>query len=134
MAVPGYDDYEVSDHGNVRSYRGNRGRRDAVPHLLRRVPGRYPTVALCRDGHRPRTWAVHQLVARAFLGAPPARHEVRHLNGNAEDCRLVNLVYGTSAENSADTVRHGTAWFLRSDASARRLAAWRLSMQKGQVV
>jgi hypothetical protein len=50
---------------------------------------------------------VHTLVALAFLGHRPPGAEVRHLNGNAHDNRVENLCYGTSSENSRDTVQNG---------------------------
>ena len=34
--------------------------------------------------------------------------ETRHKNGIPDDNRLVNLAWGTPAENRADTVLHGT--------------------------
>lgn len=33
--------------------------------------------------------------------------ELRHLNGNPQDCRLCNLQYGTRLENAADRIAHG---------------------------
>lgn len=105
--VVGFSNYEVSNMGRVRS----KPRRRTKGGVL--SPGRrsgylsvflYPT-----DG--PRTGAknmtVHRLVADAFLGACPSGHEIRHLNGNADDSRLSNLSYGTRKDNAADREVHG---------------------------
>lgn len=51
---------------------------------------------------------VHQIVLLAFVGPPPERHEVRHLDGDSLNNRLDNLTYGTRAQNIADAKRHGT--------------------------
>jgi hypothetical protein len=111
--VPGYEDYyEVSDLGRVRSWRmppRSRVKIAQAPRVLKRNPGRYFTVVLCGDEGR-RTWAVHQLVALAFFGPRPVGQEVRHLNGDATDCRVVNLVYGTHQENVRDAFQHGVMW------------------------
>lgn len=62
---------------------------------------------------------VHQLVAWTFLGPPPdieGRLLVRHLNGNPQDNRAINLAWGTDLDNqrdlltepgSSDMYRHG---------------------------
>lgn len=55
----------------------------------------------------PREWA-HRMVAEAWLGPCPKGQLVRHLDGNAGNNRVVNLAYGTHAENMQDAIRHGT--------------------------
>ena len=100
--VPEYEGlYQVSNLGNVRSYR-----RSIEPKLLK--PGRMPrghlSVALGRNNSR----CVHELVLLAFVGPAPHKHECRHLNGDPSDNRLKNLCWGTRSENIADAVRHGT--------------------------
>ena len=42
---------------------------------------------------------VHQLVAEAFYGPAPAKHDVCHLNHCRSDNRPGNLKYGTRSEN-----------------------------------
>lgn len=102
--VVGFPDYEVSDEGEVR-----RGLH------VHRFPGRpigwnlthvYPSVQL-RRGDRRINQRVHRIVMEAFVGPRPDDKQTRHLNGDPLDNRLVNLAYGTSAENMQDVVRHG---------------------------
>lgn len=58
---------------------------------------------------RGRKWAfVHTLVLEAFVGPCPPDMECRHKDGNAQNNRLENLVWGTAKENSADRILHGT--------------------------
>lgn len=103
--VPGFEGtYWVSTEGRVLSRRRHR----SPGGLL--TPGSdrgYPTVALQALTQPRRTKHVHRLVAQAFLGPRPAGMEVRHLNGDAGDPRLVNLRYGTRKENAQDTLLHG---------------------------
>ncbi|MBS69398.1 MAG: hypothetical protein CMK98_13830 [Pseudomonas sp.] len=100
--VPGFPAYEVSDHGDVRSRKWAASR-----YLNPTLSHGYPTVRLRRDG-KDHSLRVHRLVLLAFSGACPPGQEVRHLDGDAMNNRLSNLRYGTSSENHADTVVHGS--------------------------
>jgi hypothetical protein len=108
--IPGYrGSYQVSDCGRVRSLdrviacgRKWKGR------ILRQVPnqGGYLQVFLSRDS-KPRNFAVHRLVACAFFGPCPQHCEVLH-GAKGQKCNeAANLRYGTSKENSQDTIERG---------------------------
>jgi hypothetical protein len=103
--VPGWEGlYDVSDHGRVRSLP-----RKYVPGRILRAPvakNGYPMVVL-KHRERCRYAPVHRLVAEAFIGPLPTRHQTRHLDGNPLNNNLSNLTYGTVSENSYDAVRHG---------------------------
>ena len=104
--VPGYPDYDVSDQGRIRSWKGGVKK----PKLMRtRIGSRdgYPRVTL-QDRHgKKKVERVHLLVARAFLG--PARGRlVRHKDGKKHRPMLSNLEYGTYLDNKLDKHRHGT--------------------------
>lgn len=51
---------------------------------------------------------VHDLVLVSFIGKRPEKMECRHLDGNRLNNKLSNLVWGTSSENTLDSVIHGT--------------------------
>lgn len=51
---------------------------------------------------------VHLLMLYVFVGPKPDGMMTRHLNGDRSDNRIVNLAYGTAAENGADARLHGT--------------------------
>ena len=112
--IPGFNNYQVSCFGNVRSYlkKGNhKNKGNAHPRLLRqaRRGGGYPTVSLPdRDG-KYRHRSVHSLVLLAFVGECPEGKEVAHLNGIPTDNRFSNLAYVTHKENEAHKVAHGTS-------------------------
>lgn len=50
---------------------------------------------------------VSHVVLEAFIGPRPDGMWARHLNDQTDDNRLVNLAWGTPAENYADMVRNG---------------------------
>lgn len=101
--------YEVSDLGRVRSVDHVVLRADPrytpARQVRRPVRGRVLRPATKKSGHldvaigKGNQRQVHQLVMEAFVGPPPAGHEVLHRNHNPADNRLVNLRYGTRSEN-----------------------------------
>ena len=106
--VPGYDGYEASNLGRVRSLdrwverRGKQGRHK----LFKR--GRVLRPALV-DGYLQLNFChVHRLVMLAFQGSPPDGMWVAHNDGNPSNNRLDNLRYATPSENAMDRVAHGT--------------------------
>jgi hypothetical protein len=64
--------------------------------------GGYTCVNLEVAGRRPRTFYVHQLVARAFLERRPTpAHTVNHENGRKADNGALNLSWMTPADQAA---------------------------------
>jgi hypothetical protein len=116
LPIPGWEDlYEVSSCGRVRGmdrtiyYKDGRVRfyRGVILKGATHRTGGYPLVNLSRD-HKPKGFAVHQLVALAFIGPRPEGQEVRHWDGNPLNNNVSNLLYGTPVENAQDKLRHGT--------------------------
>lgn len=105
--IPGFDGYEISDLGRVRSWRPCT-RSKSLPYVLNPGIGDagYPVVTL-QGPTKKALRRVHRLVGEAFLGPRPAGMETRHLNGDKLDNRVANLRYGTKGENAQDAVRHG---------------------------
>jgi len=111
-AIPGWQGYEVSDAGVVRSIprvvEHAKGPTARAGKVLRQSleRGKYARVYLQNQG-RKRTAKVHHLVLEAFVGPCPAGLEARHLNGASLDNRVRNLTWGTRSENVADRLQHG---------------------------
>lgn len=108
--VVGYEkDYEVSDHGRIRSL-------DRLDNLGRQRRGRvlslcanstdHLQVSLFRNGESVR-FLIHRLVLEAFLGPCPEGMEACHWDDNPRNNRLSNLRWDTRAENMRDQVRNG---------------------------
>lgn len=97
-----YPDYLVTADGRVFSVRTRR--------FLKPIKmGAYLGVQIkdCHGNSVKRY--VHRLVLEIFAGPCPPGMEARHLNGARSDNHLLNLQWGTRAENAADKVTHGTS-------------------------
>lgn len=69
----------------------------------------YRSVVLFSDSYpKGRSYLVHHLVLRAFVGERPPGLECRHLDGNPQNNQVSNLCWGTRKENIHDQIRHGT--------------------------
>ena len=113
LPVPGYETrYEVSDLGRVRSLGlpSADGIRSFPPRILRPGPGNcgHLSVALTRSGTAT-THMVHRLVLEThFIGPRRPKDETRHYDGNPQNNRLDNLLWGSRSDNIQDAIRHGT--------------------------
>lgn len=113
--IPGWEGlYQVSNMGRVKSLprmmNGPYGKQSLQGRILSsRANSRFKHqfVHLCRDGFEEKFY-VHRLVLTVFKGPCPIGLECRHLDGNATNNHLNNLVWGTSLENNHDRIRHGT--------------------------
>lgn len=103
--IPGWEGlYQVTRTGQVRSV----PRYKVIGRVLKpwvNVHSGYLQVTL-RNRDRIERRTVHSLVALAFIG-PAHGREVRHKNAIRTDCKLSNLMYGTTQDNARDRVRDG---------------------------
>lgn len=111
--VIGFTGYEVSDLGNVRSYRScnGRGPLSTVPRTLKLslMKGKpYLRVGLTTDEAKLLGRPVHILVLEAFHGPRPEGLDSLHKDGNARNNVEGNLRWGTVQENADDRIKHGT--------------------------
>lgn len=115
-AIPGFDDYEASSLGRVRSIDSvklvlNRCGFDVYRHRKgmilkpRNHTCGYHTYILSGK----RTAFAHRLIALAFHGEPESDSlQVAHLNGVKIDNRPDNLKWTTVSENHSHKIIHGT--------------------------
>ncbi len=122
LPVAGFLGYCVGSDGTIWSCRPANGRGPLRSgwQLIKPYIGRrgYASVAMRRGG-KTCTCRVHRLVLTAFVSPRPDGMEACHWNGNPADNRLVNLRWGSPAENYADMVRHGTTANRAGEASGR---------------
>lgn len=115
LPVPGYEDYEVSDQGRVRSLARSVRSRWGTPKALKgrvlkqATQGRYYVVTLYRASG-PKSCLVHRLVLLAFIGPCPNGQEGLHFDDDPTNNRLDNLRWGTRSENARDCLRNGNHW------------------------
>lgn len=152
--VVGFDGYEVSDLGRVRSWRkGGNGylTRLKVARVLKPWPDGdgYLSVYLCQGGGIRTARKVYRLVMEAFVGPRPEGHECAHEDGSRTNNRLDNLKWKTHTENERDKAVHGTLTFgerngvckltvekvadIRASSESDREAAERLGMSTAQI-
>lgn len=100
MLVPGWPQYQVSDLGRVRGYRGR---------LLKglELGDGYRGIILCGEHGQQRRY-IHELVLTTFAGERPTGHYACHNNGVRDDNRLANLRWDTPRSNNLDQILHGT--------------------------
>ncbi|MBN8978142.1 MAG: HNH endonuclease [Rhizobiales bacterium] len=121
------DLYEVCRDGRIR--------RIGSTKILGVKSRGYVRVHFCRN-NVARIYAVHKVVADAFLGPKPAgKPSIDHINGDRADNRVENLRYCTPQENNSFTIerganaigtRHGMSVLTREQVSfIRRLKAER---------
>lgn len=93
--IKDYEDYEVSNMGNVRRLfpKGY--------HYLKQIQQRdgYMRVKLCKNG-QPKRFSVHRLVAQAFLDNPLNLPQVNHKNHIRTDNRVDNLEWCDNKYNT----------------------------------
>lgn len=106
MIIPSLNrNYCADTHGRIWS----RARDGETWRML--SPGKtskgYLSVTPAHEG-RYRTRLVHDLVAEAYYGDRPSKDcQIRHLNGDQDDCSPENLDYGTQEDNWTDRAAHG---------------------------
>ena len=104
--------YDVSDSGEVRTYRKQVKGRQVVCEVAQKLLSKcndknnYLQVCLRKDG-RSLTKKIHRLVLETYVGLCPEGMECRHLDGNPKNNNLYNLSWGTHKENAQDMIAHG---------------------------
>lgn len=102
------EDYEVSNLGNVRSWRpkGNGKTKPDNPRIVVQwLSNGYPSVTFSVN-QISKNFLVHRLVAEAFIGPCPDKMIVCHIDDTKNNNVVNNLRYGTYSENGKDAVKN----------------------------
>jgi len=102
-SIPGYKDYQISNLGNVKSFKYKEVRILKSP--INNNGYKYRRVTLCKNGNQ-RNFKIGRLILLTFIGSRPLGKETSHLNGNRFDDRLENLKWETPMENQQRKVEH----------------------------
>ena len=110
--IDGFDGYEVSSFGKVRSYR-KRGSRSAMYNEPRLIKSR-PFKTHCKEyskvnlmvGGAAKSALVHRLVAKAFIENTEDKPQVHHVDNDGLNNKVDNLDWVTNSENQL----HRTDW------------------------
>lgn len=105
--------YQVSNLGNIRSYRANNGskcsgRLSAEPRILKHsiaTNGYHRVGLVVEEGTKNKPFLVHRIVASTFIDIPDSllneqKIQVNHKNENKSDNRLENLEWCTPLVNT----------------------------------
>ena len=95
--VKGFENYEVSNLGQVRNLNYHREKKIKIL-KLRMNKGGYLLVGLCKNSKK-HTKLVHRLVAEAFIPNIDNKPEVNHLDGDKTNNKVENLEWSTRSEN-----------------------------------
>lgn len=108
--IAGYEGYDVSDWGRVRSYWVRHGRdvRLVPDSKLMKATHGCRHISLRKSGClKGKSLTIAALVLEAFVGPRPDGMFALHRNDNRNDNRLENLYWGTPSENCIDMLRNG---------------------------
>ena len=135
--IPNYEGYyQVSNHGNVRSLdrviKEKTGKTQTLKGrvLKQRInPGGYHYIELGKNGNKA-TFAIHQLVAQAFIPNPNNKRTVNHIDGNKLNNSLANLEWSTYSENLEHAYKTGLRRAVKSSEVASKNYKRKLTEQQ----
>ena len=90
--ITGFENYEVSNLGNVRNIKTNKI-------LKGKIDSGYHRVHLCNAG-KGQTKLVHRLVAETFLDNPDNKKCVDHIDNDRSNNNVINLRFATHSQNN----------------------------------
>lgn len=108
--IKGYEGiYQVSNTGRVKRLVGYQRLKEKIlkNFLCGKNWSMYYKVRLYKKDNG-KYFAVHRLMALAFLDNPNNYLEVRHLDGDRFNNVIENLAFGTHQMNMQDSIKHGT--------------------------
>lgn len=114
--IEGFENYEVSNLGQVRSLNYKRTGEIKILIPCKNNNG-YLKVVLCKSG-KQHTKRVHRLVATAFIPNLEGKKEVNHIDGNKQNNKVENLEWCTNLEN----IQHAWETGLRNEETKKKLS------------
>lgn len=95
--IEGYEQYQVSNFGNVKTVANEATRKERLLKPLAHYKG-YKRVGLCLN-NKAKFYFIHRLVATYFLENNDNKETINHKDGNKENNHYLNLEWATYREN-----------------------------------
>lgn len=102
--ITDYNDYQISNHGNVKVKKNNASRKERILKPLSHPRG-YFRVALYKN-NKSKFFFIHRLVAIHFIENPNNKPDVNHIDGNKSNNTFTNLEWVTYKENIEHSVKN----------------------------
>lgn len=102
--IDGFEYYEISNQGRIRSYWNNRHDRKEEPHLVKCWSTKFGhlVVALSTKEIKDQRFYVHRLVGKFFLENPHNKRFIDHIDRNPSNNYVSNLRWVDHCENMAN--------------------------------
>lgn len=117
--VPDFENYLVSNLGNVLNQKYNRYKKPT------KCQNGYWSIGLSKNG-KYKFWLLHRLVAITFLPNPQNKPQVNHINSDKKDNSVQNLEWVTSKENNIHSVAR--------DIGVKGMKVWTAKLTEQNVV
>ena len=95
LPIDGYDNYFVSNFGNVKNSKTNK-----IMKLSNDIKG-YKVINLCKNGNVKKFY-IHRLVGMAFLENPDNKPMIDHIDENKSNNNVKNIRWATSSDNGCN--------------------------------
>ena len=95
--IIGYDQYQVSNYGRVKTTANKATRKERILKPLIHPKG-YFRVALWKD-NKSKFFFIHRLVAKYFISNPENKPTINHIDGDKSNNHIDNLEWTTYREN-----------------------------------
>ncbi len=123
--INGYENYEVSDSGNVRNTKTGKVLKNNV---LNRGNGYHYVIIYANS--KPKHMLIHRAVASAFLENPSDKTEVDHIDRNPKNNHISNLRWASHAENMRNmSIRSDNASGTPGISFSEEKQKWRVRIQ-----
>lgn len=102
--IIGYDQYQVSNLGRVKTTANEATRKERILKPLIHPKG-YFRVALWRN-NKSKFFFIHRLVAEYFISNPENKSTINHIDGDKSNNHIDNLEWATYRENMNHAVKN----------------------------
>lgn len=102
--IKGYERYSISNYGNViNNHTGKKLSQRISTNGYMRVNLRKGNILY----EKPKTLAVHRLVAEAFIPIVQGKDYINHIDGDKQNNAVYNLEWCTASENTTHALKYG---------------------------